>query len=565
MKERFIRFKYLFSVILIVIVATICFPNQQVQASLTSVELANTYLNVSSKYLYLDVTGKDTFDFDIKAKARMKGARYTWYIKEDKGNPNALTIDSKTGLVTAKSIGTAYIRCKITLANHTVLRPEAKVIIRNNITGVEISNLTADSTFTVESKIDFDYIILNSAAGKDVETSGVARWELKEDTTKAGEVTEDGVVVPKCSGTFSVRAVCFESTEDYKKWLKNKVDYANCVTAASDWATIQVFSTDEIAENEKELKELLATKAVTNITLSTKNMTYTLNIPAGDYSDKTLTVNTPYVTIENHALFKKIIIRSASDTVWKEYATGNSFILYDSAISISIAAQSHVETIDLETESLDLKDSVTYNKIIMNVDGALNKLEVTAVSNITISGRGSIFVVDIAGLNNSKITTSIKTFIYSCSDFNASLLNGSEGTYLDIYGSATANVENLSTSPVIINNNSVYATLQSGYKVIITAAGVMISYEPVNTINDYRLTPRLVNYILVAPIKAGDSLSSSSLTATFQYGSTEVIGTLSWSDPSTIAYSSGYFKWIFTPADISSYTILTGEAYLTVK
>lgn len=124
-------------------------------------KLASSYLNATEKYLHLGNKTTGTFDFNIKKSAQKKGAKYTWYIKEDKGNPNAVTIDKKTGVVTAKEAGVAYIRCKITLADGTVLRPEAKVTVRNNITDVSISNLPKDMTLTAGEEKDFNRKILN--------------------------------------------------------------------------------------------------------------------------------------------------------------------------------------------------------------------------------------------------------------------------------------------------------------------------------------------------------------------------------------------------------------------
>ena len=103
-----------------------------VQAATKQEILASTYLNASEKYLYLGGQGSDTYNFNLKKEVKIKGNTYFWYVKTDKGNAKAVTINKKNGVVTAREVGTAYIRCKITLKNGTVFRPEAKVVVQNN-------------------------------------------------------------------------------------------------------------------------------------------------------------------------------------------------------------------------------------------------------------------------------------------------------------------------------------------------------------------------------------------------------------------------------------------------
>ncbi|HKL79883.1 MAG TPA: toxin Cry1Ac domain D-VI-related protein, partial [Mobilitalea sp.] len=228
--------------IAMVIIAVAGRTTVQAATESTSKELGAIYLNTTSKYLHLGREESNSFDFDIKDSKLDKDATYFWYVKEDKGNPNAVTIDASTGVVQAKEAGKAYIRVKITLADKTVLRPEAQVTVRNNITEVDINNIPENQTLTANSSMDFNRDILNTEAGKDKAASGITRWELAEDNAGVKEVSDKGVLTPTEEGTFNIRTVSFQSKEKYGLWLTDKVANANYVTAASEWYEVTVAS-----------------------------------------------------------------------------------------------------------------------------------------------------------------------------------------------------------------------------------------------------------------------------------------------------------------------------------
>ena len=208
----------------------------------TSKELGAIYLNATSKYLHLGREEANSYDFNIKASELKNNATYTWYVKEDKGNPNVVAIDKLTGVVMAKEAGVAYIRCKITLADGTVLRPEAKVTVRNNISQVDINNMPENQTITANNSFDFNRDILNTEAGKDKAASGITRWEIKDDTADVNEVSPKGIVLPTQEGSFKIRAVSFQSKEKYDLWLIDKLSNADYITAASKWYDVVVVS-----------------------------------------------------------------------------------------------------------------------------------------------------------------------------------------------------------------------------------------------------------------------------------------------------------------------------------
>ncbi|MDF2941826.1 MAG: glycoside hydrolase family 16 [Herbinix sp.] len=235
--------KKLISYLMILAMVLISLSNavpKQVNAAVDSNEWAATYLNATKIYLHLGNKETGTYNFNINESAKTKGATYLWYVKMDKGNPECVTINTRSGVVTANKLGTAYIRCKVTLVDGTILRPEAKVVVRNNITEVDISNLPKNRTITAGIDTDFNRIILNTEAGKGKASSGITRWEVDRDTAGVEKATDTGVVSPTKVGDFRIRAVSFQSVEKYKLWLDNKILNIKYITATSSWYTITV-------------------------------------------------------------------------------------------------------------------------------------------------------------------------------------------------------------------------------------------------------------------------------------------------------------------------------------
>jgi hypothetical protein len=561
MKTKLIKLMFQLFIVVITGIGTIIYtPNYYAQAASSSEELAKSYFNASNIILYLGEAGKETFDFDIKSYSNKNIAKYSWYIKAGKGNPEAITINSNTGLVTAKNIGTAYIRCKITFTDKTVIRPETKVTVRNNITGIELTNIPMDNTITAGLTVDFDTKILDTAAGKDISTSGIVRFELKDDTSGIGEVTDDGILTPSCSGEFNIRAVCFESTEFYQIWLENKEDHSNYVTATSNWITVKVLSTEATASTQKELNELLSSDIITKITITAKDRYFIIS--KDDYSKKTLVINTSDTRIENYATFKQIIITSTSNTEWNEYGTKNSFTLYDSDINFNINKQARVEYIKLDTASLNSVITNPYNNnIVININGVLKTLDVIASSDIAISGTEKYAIVN-AMEHNTKISSSIPIILNLYADINASLFIGAEQSLIFTYGDLTGSIDNLTSDTLHIYNNKDIITLNPYQS--LTINGETISYNAINTSMIVKQTPKVSSVVYASQITSGKTLSSSTLYGTFYYNSMIVMGTLSWCEPETVINSAGSYSWTFTPLDTIHYNTVTGKAYVSV-
>jgi len=448
-------------VIAMVVVSLAGGKPKQAQAAVTAKELVSTYINVSEMYLYLGGQGAGTYDFNIKEVAKKQGATYSWYVKADKGNLDAVMINKETGVVTAKQAGTAYIRCKVTLAGGTVLRPEAKVTVRNNITEVEISNISDNLTLTAGIAKNFNRNILNTAAGKDVATQGITRWEISEDTAEAINATTKGIVFPMKEGEFKLRAVCFQSTAKYKLWLADKEANAAYITAASEWVTMKVTSANGAAtvSTGEQLSKALVADNINQITLSTKEA-LTFTIPEGDYSNKTLIVDAANADVENHGIFKEITIKAIKDNTWIEFADGNIVYLNDDVASFTIEAGAQVRRIVID------RPNSTLNLVIR---GTVEQITVTQPSRVNITGSGAnvpVTVEETAG--GSTITSSMALDLELKARTEVILKEGSEETNIDKSKSTVeVKVENNTKKDVTITTgNTGGETIGSGKTVV---------------------------------------------------------------------------------------------------
>lgn len=347
-------------------------------------------LNCISKKLKLGYEGVNTYDFDVEGSSQLPGATYSWYVKADKGNPDAVTINKRTGLVTAKKAGIAYIRCKVTLEDGTILRPEAKVTVFNDITGVIINNLPKSMTIKAGYPTNFNRTITNTKAGKGIVTRGITRWEISDDTAGVNEADDSGVVFPTNEGEFSIRAVCFQNKSQYRLWKANKEKYDDNVTAASQWHTIKVVLSDNkaLVTTNEQLRKALASDSLEIITLlADKNNSF--EIEKGDYSSKTLVVDAPNteINLETNGIIGNIRIPNPSKInltgstsvipVTVEEAAGSSLISTSAILAINLHANADItfihgsegSTIDKSESNIEVKvDNKSNNYIAITTN-----------------------------------------------------------------------------------------------------------------------------------------------------------------------------------------------------
>lgn len=547
--------------LMLVICLTGILPAKQVRASVTSEESAKTYLNVTCKYLYLGITDKSKFDFNINEDAMQQGATYQWSIIQDKGQPYAVKINEETGLVTAKRAGTAYIKCDITLPGHTVISPEAQVIVRNNITAVEISNIPENNMVFVGKQMDFNEIILNTAAGAGVYTNGITRWEIADDSAGIGDATDDGIVTPKITGKFNIRAVCFENMQDYNMWLKNKAANANRITAASNWVTLSAVQTEGTAYTQGELVALLTDKRITLIKVS-EIIGLNLTIPAGDYSDKTLEISNSDINVTNYGLFKQINIAAATNMDWMEYAANNNFKIYDTDIDITLTDKAHIKSIEINTNNdkpVDNSTEIRLNTVNIAGSGEIDNLDINTACRVVVSGNLKVNQFTIhETADGSKIAANVADInVYA--DCVITLIMGPSRFNVNIPNNIDVTVENLSSVTANINYyyNLAYESLPT-YRAVHIRDGHSESMGKVTTSSVIKVRPVSDTEVIASAVKSGVTVWNSVLIGSFSHNAVLITGTFRWVNPEKIVNQSGYYQWEFIPEDTDHFDTVTG-------
>lgn len=482
-KIRYIK-KLISLLVLLTLVLTII-PNTFVQADAkTNAEkVASTYLNATKLYLHLGNKETGSFDFEIKKSKQVKGNKYNWYIHTDKGNPNSVSINALTGVVTAKEVGTAYIICKVTLSNGTILRPEARVIVVNNVTDVKISNLPKDMLIQAGQEYNFNHTILSTESGTGKKSDGITRWEIKDDTADAVKAADNGVIYPIKSGQFKIRAVSFESIEKYDLWVKDKAANIKYITASSGWNTIKVENNGvAIAKTQKQLGKVLSEKDFKEINLVTSKSELFV-IKKGDFSNKSLIINAPNADVKNYATFKDITIKAIKDTTWIEYADGNIVYLSDTASRFVVDSTAHIKQIVIDTAN---------SKVNFEVNGIVDQIKVVQPSEVTLTGnRANTPIIVEEGAMGSTISTSIPLNLELKANVDVALNKGAEDSKIDkTVASIVVKVENNSAKPVTITTNNVNGEVVDAGKIqtsdspsIPPTTDVNIHYPPVQTVN----------------------------------------------------------------------------------
>ncbi|HKL99125.1 MAG TPA: Ig-like domain-containing protein [Mobilitalea sp.] len=430
---------------------------EQAFAETDIADTPRVYLNVTAKNLKLDNNKLGTFDFDVVDSKQLSGATYSWYIKADKGNPDAVTINRKTGVVAAKATGTAYVRCKVTLRDGTVLRPEAKVTVYNNITGVTISNPPETMTLTAGHIMDFNRKITDTEAGKGTSTKGITRWEITDDTAGVGNADNKGIVFPTMEGEFKIRAVCFQNIANYNLWRMNKLSYAGRITASSEWYTLKVLASDgkTVVSTKEQLDKALTSESFQSITLST-DKSETIVIEAGDYLEKSIIVNAPNADVENYGSFKDITIKAIKDTTWIEYADGNIVYLQDSQLSFVVDSEADIKQIVIDQPN---------SEVNLEINGRVGDILVLQPAIINLSGIGTGTPLTVGEkAAQSIISTSIPLNLTLNANAEVILNQGSENSSID---KTTSSIEikivnNLDRSIVITTNKTGSELIEAG-------------------------------------------------------------------------------------------------------
>ena len=549
----------MFLILTIVFTSMVTNTTSQAQAATYQKELATTYLNTTTKYLYLEEQHAQTYNFNIKQNVQIKGATYSWYVKSDKGNLSSVSINKKTGVVTAQEAGTAYIRCKITSPKGKVVRPEAKVVVRNNITDVKISNMPENLIITSGKTYDFNRTILNTSAGKGEKTQGITRWEISDDTAGGLEATDNGIIYPAKEGKFKIRAVCFQSKEKYIHWLADKEAKANFITAASHWLTIKVASSNGKAtvSNQEQLNKALADDSIYQIILSTNDVCLFI-IPESNYTSKSLTVDAKNADMDNYGTFKDITIKAIKDNTWTEYADGNIIVVIDDTSSINVIGQ----PIEINALSGGL--------ININILGNMDKLKIIVKngSDIVITGINTTPIILEVHNEGSKITSSSPISILLNKDAGAPeilLIDGSGKS------SVTAETEEQLSNILNKTGQDISTTVTEIHNTEVNAGGNSSGGSFI--IPEQSTTKSIVVGTQQGPVQQGSIIQKAKIPVTLNnitmYGTEDTFGLIEYDSTGTKRVAGYPFDECYAIYEngsyylsISPYSAATGTHYL---
>lgn len=79
------------------------------------------------------------------------------------------------------------------------------------------------------------------------------------------------------------------------------------------------------------------------------------------------------------------------------------------------------------------------------------------------------------------------------------------------------------------------------------------------------LEPTIKTAVTATKIDEGQTLAESTLSGEFEYEETPVEGALAWTNPGTVADTTGNFEWTFTPAEAETYNPITGNVEVEVE
>lgn len=308
-------------------------------------------------------------------------------------NKKVAGVNSK-GVVTAKKAGKAKITIKATDGSGK----KAVVTITVKKTGVALSQTSATVSYGRTYQ-------LTATVSPEAAKNKKVTWA--SDNAAVATVDANGLVSGVGIGTATISA----------KDCSGNV--ATCVVTV-----------DAIATDTALLYAYMADPAVTNITYAS-DAVEAFEIPAGDYTTKTLTINAPNATITNRANFQNVIINAIAQNTYNEYGTNN--VYYNASTGHIVVGDTGVATINLATASASVN---------IENQGNIAAVNVTAQVNLVFSGINNAIPVHIAATAaNTAITTSATLEIVSSVTWSMAVLPGGEHT--------SATVDNASCMPTI--------------------------------------------------------------------------------------------------------------------
>lgn len=236
-------------------------------------------------------------------------------------------------------------------------------------------------------------------------TTKKATYKWTSANKKVATVTKSGVVTGQKAGTAVVRVKVNALETRYVAKYIIKVN------------------TEKKVVNQTQLNKALKNKKLTSVVIDTKKAV-DLTIPAGDYKNTSLTVNTPNGEITNNGVFKLIRIKMIKPNTWYEKASGNRIAVTADTAHIVVDKDATVTSM-----SFDKKGS----NVSVQVDGHVESMRTTKANTVDVTANGKVDTFKIGAPATVSLKGSTKDAI------NVTVAKRGEGS--DVTSSVKVNVE----------------------------------------------------------------------------------------------------------------------------
>jgi len=319
----------------------------------------------------------------VKLKATLKKVAKGKKVEWTSSNKKVATVSSK-GKVTALKNGKATITAKV---KGTKIKATCKIVVGTPVKKIKLNKKS------VTIKPGETFKIKATVSPKKPSNKKVTYSSSDESVVK---VSSKGVMKAVGEGTATVSAMA-----------------ASGVSAACEF---KVAYKSQVS-NQQELNNALASKVVTSI-VYTSNAADQIVIAAGNYSNKTITINAPNAEVVNNGRFAKVVINAIAQNTYIENA--NNVIYFSAPKGHLVVGEQGIATINLAgngNQSLELENS-----------GYVNDLHVPAKASLNISGTNLVPVTLAAGAQGTSISTKTELAIKASAKWNMTILPGAENT-----------------------------------------------------------------------------------------------------------------------------------------
>ena len=356
----------------------------------------------------------------LSVKNTTKKATYKW----TSANKKVATV-TKSGVVTGQKAGTTTVTC-------TVKQGTQSTKLTAKITVLKVKN---GGTKTVTAG--------ETATLKVTQYKG-AKYTWRSTDTSIVTVNSKGVVTGQKAGTAVVRVrVNAPETRYVAKY------------------TIKV-NTEKKVVNQTQLNKALKNKKLTSVVIDTKKAV-DLTIPAGDYKNTSLTVNTPNGEITNNGIFKLIRIKMIKPNTWYEKASGNRIAVTADNAHIVVDKDATVASMSFDKKGSNVSVQVDghvesmrttkANTVDVTANGKVDNFKIGAPATVSLKGstKDAINVTVVKKGEGSDVTSSVKVNVETPVTLALHLQEGAEGSSVNVTEKeANVSVENKTSEPIKI-------------------------------------------------------------------------------------------------------------------